>query len=74
LGSGLFNKVKLDFSTKRANLICDDLCFSKIKSYAGCSNRDASNQKAKTWLGWNPGTNEEAILATNESLVHFNLK
>lgn len=34
-------------------------------------NKNASNQKAKTVLGWNPRTNEEAILATAESLYKF---
>jgi len=33
--------------------------------------RNASNEKAKTLLGWHPGTNEEAILATAESLIRF---
>lgn len=35
-------------------------------------NRKASNEKAKTVLGWKPRTNEEALLATVESLVKFN--
>jgi nucleoside-diphosphate-sugar epimerase len=35
-------------------------------------NRKASNEKAKHILGWQPGTNEEAITATVESLVKFN--
>ena len=34
-------------------------------------NRNASNQKARTLLGWQPRTNEEAILATVESLVKY---
>jgi nucleoside-diphosphate-sugar epimerase len=34
-------------------------------------NRNASNEKARTLLGWNPHTNEEAILATVESLIKF---
>jgi len=33
--------------------------------------RNASNEKAKTLLGWQPRSNEEAILATAESLVRF---
>jgi nucleoside-diphosphate-sugar epimerase len=33
--------------------------------------RNASNQKAKTQLGWQPRSNEDAILATAESLVHY---
>ena len=33
--------------------------------------RDASNQKAKTLLGWNPRSNEEALLATAESLIKY---
>jgi nucleoside-diphosphate-sugar epimerase len=33
--------------------------------------RNASNEKAKQLLGWQPRTNEEAILATAESLVKF---
>jgi nucleoside-diphosphate-sugar epimerase len=33
--------------------------------------RNASNQKARTQLGWQPRSNEEAILATAESLVHY---
>lgn len=36
-------------------------------------NRNASNQKARSMLGWQPRTNEEAVLATVESLVRFNL-
>ncbi|MEQ9440275.1 MAG: aldehyde reductase [Cyclobacteriaceae bacterium] len=36
-------------------------------------NRNASNQKARSVLGWQPRTNEEAVLATVESLVRFNL-
>jgi len=34
-------------------------------------NRNASNEKAKRILGWQPRTNEEAILAAAESLVKF---
>ncbi|HWK02020.1 MAG TPA: aldehyde reductase [Puia sp.] len=34
--------------------------------------RNASNEKAKTMLGWLPRTNEEAVLATAESLFHYN--
>lgn len=33
--------------------------------------RDASNQKAKTLLGWYPRSNEEALLATAHSLLEF---
>ena len=33
--------------------------------------RDASNEKAKKLLGWQPRTNEEALLATAESLFQF---
>lgn len=33
--------------------------------------RNASNEKAKTLLGWQPRTNEEAILATAKSLFEF---
>jgi nucleoside-diphosphate-sugar epimerase len=33
--------------------------------------RDASNEKAKTLLGWRPRTNAEALLATAESLLKF---
>ena len=36
-------------------------------------NKNASNEKAKSVLGWQPRTNEEAILATAESLFKFNL-
>lgn len=35
--------------------------------------RSASNEKAKTLLDWHPRSNEEAILATAESLVNFGL-
>lgn len=34
-------------------------------------NRNASNEKAKKILGWQPRTNEEAILAAAKSLVKF---
>ena len=34
-------------------------------------NRNATNEKAKTLLKWNPRTNEEAILATVESLLKY---
>jgi len=34
--------------------------------------RNASNQKAKTILGWSPGSNEEAILASAKSLIQNN--
>jgi nucleoside-diphosphate-sugar epimerase len=33
--------------------------------------KNASNEKAKTMLGWTPRTNEEAIIASAESLVRF---
>ncbi|GAB3947252.1 aldehyde reductase [Spirosoma harenae] len=33
--------------------------------------RDASNAKARTLLGWKPRSNEEALLATAESLMKF---
>jgi len=33
--------------------------------------RTASNEKAKTLLGWKPRTNEEALLATASSLIEF---
>ena len=33
--------------------------------------RNASNEKAKALLAWQPRTNEEAILATTESLIRF---
>ncbi len=33
--------------------------------------RNASNEKAKRLLGWSPRTNEEAILATANSLLQF---
>lgn len=36
-------------------------------------NRNASNEKAKNILGWQPRANEEAILATAESLLKYNL-
>jgi nucleoside-diphosphate-sugar epimerase len=36
-------------------------------------NRNASNEKARKILGWQPRTNEEAILATAESLLKYNL-
>jgi nucleoside-diphosphate-sugar epimerase len=35
--------------------------------------KSASNEKAKRLLGWNPRSNEEAILATAESLVRLGL-
>jgi len=34
-------------------------------------NKNASNEKAKTILGWKPRSNEEAILATAKSLIKF---
>ena len=33
--------------------------------------RNASNEKAKILLGWQPKSNEEAIVATSESLIRF---
>lgn len=33
--------------------------------------RNTSNEKAKTILGWQPRSNEEAIIATAESLIEF---
>ncbi|HEY8920427.1 MAG TPA: aldehyde reductase, partial [Chitinophaga sp.] len=36
-------------------------------------NKNASNQKAKTILGWQPRSNEEAILAAVKSMVEFGL-
>lgn len=36
-------------------------------------NRNASNEKAKKILGWKPRTNEEAIIASAESLAKFKL-
>ena len=35
--------------------------------------KNASNQKARRLLGWAPRSNEEAILATAESLVRLGL-
>jgi nucleoside-diphosphate-sugar epimerase len=35
--------------------------------------REASNQKARDLLGWTPRSNEEAVLATAESLVRLKL-
>lgn len=35
--------------------------------------RDSSNEKAKRVLGWAPRSNEEVIVATDESLVKFGL-
>ena len=35
--------------------------------------KNASNEKAKTILGWTPRTNEEAIMASVESMVRFGL-
>lgn len=35
--------------------------------------KNASNEKARTLLGWTPRTNEEAIMASAESLVRFGL-
>ena len=33
--------------------------------------RNASNEKARSLLGWNPRSSEEAILATVESMVRY---
>ncbi len=35
--------------------------------------KNASNEKARTKLGWTPRTNEEAIMASVESIVRFGL-
>jgi len=35
--------------------------------------KNASNEKAKTWLGWATRTNEEALVATAESLIRMGL-
>lgn len=35
--------------------------------------KEASNEKAKALLGWQPGSNEEAVVATGKSLIHLNL-
>jgi dihydroflavonol-4-reductase len=35
--------------------------------------RDATNEKAKTILGWNPRSREDTLVATAESLVKFGL-
>ena len=35
--------------------------------------RNASNEKARTLLGWQPRSNEEAVLATAESLFRYNI-
>ncbi|QYJ71231.1 aldehyde reductase [Shewanella sp. FJAT-51649] len=35
--------------------------------------RQASNQKARTLLGWQPRSNEQAMLAAAQSLVHYKL-
>jgi dihydroflavonol-4-reductase len=35
--------------------------------------RQASNQKARTMLGWQPRSNEQAVLAAAQSLVHYKL-
>ncbi|GAB4028902.1 SDR family oxidoreductase [Spirosoma koreense] len=36
--------------------------------------KTVSNQKAKSQLGWSPRSNEEAILATANSLLHLSLR
>ena len=35
--------------------------------------KNATNEKAKRMLGWAPRSNEEAVVATAESLVRFGL-
>jgi dihydroflavonol-4-reductase len=35
--------------------------------------RNASSEKARRVLGWSPRSNEEALLATAESLIRFGL-
>jgi hypothetical protein len=35
--------------------------------------KNATNQKARRLLGWSPRSNEEAIVATGESLVRLGL-
>jgi dihydroflavonol-4-reductase len=35
--------------------------------------KNATNEKARRVLGWSPRTNEEAVLATGESLVQLGL-
>ena len=35
--------------------------------------RNASSEKAKRMLGWSPRSNEEAVVATAESLMRFGL-
>jgi len=35
--------------------------------------KNATNEKAKRLLGWNPRANEDAIVATAESLVRLGL-
>ena len=35
--------------------------------------KNATNEKARRLLGWNPRSNEEAVMATAESLVRFGL-
>jgi hypothetical protein len=35
--------------------------------------KNATNEKAKRLLDWTPGSNEEAIVATAESLVRLGL-
>lgn len=34
-------------------------------------NKNASNEKARRLLGWSPGSNEEAVLASAKSLIRF---
>ena len=35
--------------------------------------KNASNDKSRSLLGWKPGTREDAILSSAESLIHLNL-
>jgi dihydroflavonol-4-reductase len=35
--------------------------------------KNATNMKAKHVLGWSPRSNEEAIVATAQSLIHLGL-
>jgi nucleoside-diphosphate-sugar epimerase len=35
--------------------------------------KNGSNEKARTWLGWTPRSNEEAVVATAESLLRLGL-
>ncbi|ETZ23603.1 hypothetical protein [Pedobacter sp. V48] len=35
--------------------------------------KEASNEKAKALLGWQPRSNEEAVVATTKSLINLNV-